>query len=322
MALQDIQSFLKRDAELLKDYQLMGKTELANGYCDADEAEAKARQDGDVAQEQAQCKLKSHYFSALMLRYWYKIFEWMNNSSSLLIEQEEYVDWLSESLLIAFRYRVWRYPYKMKFGKHSHEVEDYAYDENGEKIPNPYYYETDPCAPDRVFNRCIFSARGRAYQYANMQKRKDGVHRMSLDSMVKDAGDFATATANAFVVEEPLSPVAELIKAFVKKGEIIEAFIIDGIAYADAFKEPKKSTGEVTTNSMFDPRKLVKHLNNIDNAYIKDFCKVYGLDAKTLLDDKSDKTTFQKMNNNKIYKCIEKTLCEIKQTPELLGCLM
>ena len=130
MNIQEMQKLFMQDAQKLGDYQLMSKTELANGYCDAEEAAVAARAQGNEALAALYEDTRSQYYSALMLRYWYKIFEWAQNSSSLHLELTDFVDWLSDSLYVAFYYRLWRYEFEatVKYGKFI----DWKYDENGE----------------------------------------------------------------------------------------------------------------------------------------------------------------------------------------------
>src|SRR5574344_849456 len=107
MTVREIQKSFIESAVALGNYQLMTKTELANGYCDADEAAQRAKESGDAAVFAEQEALRSSYFSALMLRYWYKIFEWQKNSSTLNLELSDYVDWLHDSLYVVSYYRTW-----------------------------------------------------------------------------------------------------------------------------------------------------------------------------------------------------------------------
>ena len=130
MDLRDIQAAFASDAARLGDYSLMTKTELANGYCDADEAAELAREANNESEVQRQESLRSSYYAALMLRYWHKIFEWMQNSASLHLESTDFIDWLSDSLYVAFYYRTWRYEF-VAIVQHGKFI-DWSRDENGE----------------------------------------------------------------------------------------------------------------------------------------------------------------------------------------------
>lgn len=331
MDLKEIQSTFIADASKLGEYSLLTKTELANGYCDAEEAAVAAYEANDEAEARKQDELKSAYYAALMLRYWHKIFEWMHNSSSLHLEPAEFIGWLSDSLYVAFYYRVWRYEHQaiVKHGKFI----DWSRDENGDLIPNPYWYVKDPNAPDKIINRCCGSMRGRVYQFYNKDKRKAIVTANSLDQMVEEAGDSAAAFSGCYEDAPNIEGVSALVSALLQRGDYIEALIIDGIAYHDAFKVKKdKQTisvptedGEVivdtitTKTQIFDARKLVKHLTHINPQFMSRFCSRYSIEVER---GNQIYTRLTDMSNPKLYKCIEKTLIEIRQNPNLLSYIM
>lgn len=333
MTIREMQKAFQEDATALGDYQAMTKTELANGYCDADENALKAKADGDFDQAEEYEMLRSAYYSALMLRYWYKIFEWQKNSYTLNLDPTDFVDWLSDSLYVAFYYRMWRYEYQaiVKEGKFI----EYKLDKNGNKIPNLYYYIIDPNAPDKIINRCCGSMRGRVFQFHNKDKRKIDIQTYSLDSMIDEEGDYAINYSGAYTEDNrPYTHGAySLVQMLLDRGETLEALIVDSIAYQDTFKKQKTTiikkeinneTGEeikikdVAVYNMFDPRKLVKHLNTIGEEFIYLFCQNYQITntiGNTLL------TNLKSLSNVKLYKIIEKTLSEIKQTPEMVECI-
>lgn len=331
-ALKTIKDSFAAEASTLGDYALMTKTELANGYCDADEAiqALESTEPVDKTAVQQQAMLRSAYYAALMLRYWHKIYEWAHNSASLHLEITDFVDWLSDSLYVAFYYRTWRYEHQaiVQHGKFI----DWSRDENGEFIPNKYWYVTDPNAPDKIINRCCGSMRGRVYQFYNKAKRKVGVIAESLDQMIEDVGDSAI-TANGCYIDPPsIDSVQYLISALIRRGNDIEALIIDGIAHHDAFKEKKNIIEhtvptefgdvvvekETTKVSVFDPRKLVKHLTHINPQFMRRFCDRYSLEEA-----RGDQiySKLQTLSNPKLYTYIKKTLIQIKENPNLLGCI-
>lgn len=333
MDINEMQKMFQQDASGLGDYQLMSKTELANGYCDAEEAARQARAEGNEADAEMYDTIRSQYYSALMLRYWYKIFEWAQNSSSLHLPLTDFADWLSDSLYVVFYYRTWRWEYEAVV---RHGIfEGWKRDAEGNLIPNKYYWRTDPNAPDKIINRCCGSMRGRVYQYHNKDKRKAGVHIYSLDQMIADAGDSAVEFTGCYVdaPSENEKGAYSLVTELLHRDEGIEALIIDGIANYETYKTKKNTyyikdideeTGEeietkyVETSSSFDPRKLVKHLTHIDQKFMRQFCVNYSI---SLAKGNDIYIKLKKMSNPKLYKCIEKTLTEIRQTPQLLDCL-
>lgn len=288
-----IKNSFERGARILGDYENMSKSELANGYCDADEM-------GDVEK-------RDGYFLALILRYWYKIYEWRVNSASLRLDNENFVDWLVESLQIALRYRAWRNPGESLYG--------------------------DPDGPDKAINRCCFSARGRAYQYYNKDKRKANTQTSSIDAAKDEVGDCALYDIGCTSPGPQISGVNEIIGSFLKNNKILEALIVDGIAHQDSFKNLKKpfyrddvdSQGRsikrkyYTVETVFDSRKLVKHLTGIDQSFMNEyFCKEYNVSAEVGNAILSKLQTMTATNNSTLYRYIKKTLIEMKGDSNIL----
>lgn len=315
MTIYEMQRNFMEDASLLGDYKNMSKLELANGYCDAEEA-------GDE-------QLRSAYHSALMLRYWYKIWEWQRNSASLRLEPTDFVDWLVDSLWVAFYYREWRFEYKaiVKHGKFL----SWKLDEEGNKILNPYYYKLDPNAPDKIINRCCMSIRGKEYQYHNKMNRKANVHTYSLDNMIDEEGDYAINNSGCITYDKKVydNPVYLLVNAFYERKEWLEGLIIDGMSNPASFKDIKTKTteelydedlGEYSEteiekhSNIFNPRSLVKYLVNLDKKAINNYCINYDIPQiyTTLIYNKLKATT-----NTNLYKLIKKVQIEVRENEEL-----
>ena len=306
MDLVELQNILKKEASLLGEYELMTKTELANGYCDADES-------GNE-------RLKSAYWAALLLRYWYKIFSWMETSRSLRLEPLEFFDWLNDALCDTFYYRSWRYPYKaiVKQGKFI----EWKLDENGNKIENEFYYKKDPNAPDKSINYFCSAKRGKEYQYYNKDKRRAEVGITSLEAQIDENGDCMLDFYG--VVEEPKETETSatlLVKYFLENNKQIQALIIDGIANQDSFKtiktkcKDKEGEDYISYSHEFNPRKLVKHLNTINQEFMDCyFCKEYKLEqskGSAILEQ------LKALSNTKLYTFIKNTLEEVRNNPKL-----
>lgn len=255
---------------------------------------------------------KSQYFAVVMIKWWYKIYEMMKQSLSLKLPEDEYVNWLEDSVDIACRYRAWLDPDSDVYGKKE--------------------------AVDIVMSRCCFSTRGREYQHFNKDKRKANVLLYSIDSMVEDNGDSALSYTGAVSVNNPLRGASELVTRFLAEGKPIEALILDGIAYQDSFKEAKSSHKEIHINFndktdeeeeeevkvydydyTYDDKKLVKHLNRVDENFILNyFCHAYDISVEV---GEDILRKLNSMNNTKLYKIIKKTKIQIAQSPELLSYL-
>lgn len=319
--LQDAKNLYMQAASALGEYQLLTKTELANGYCDAEENHDE--------------NLRSAYMAALMLRYWYKIYEWKKDSASLQLEEDDFVDWLYESISLAMLYKLWRYEYKpITSLTNKGQFEGWQLNEKGNKIPNKYYWKKDSNAPDKIINRCCFSTRGREYQYYNKHKRKSNFGNLSIDQMIDDKGDCALDYAGAIEESDKGNGVADLINQFLKDGHSIEALVLDGVINHDVFKEKRKrkyitsvneETGEeskisfTTTSQKFDKRKLVKHLKESANRnFMNWFCTRYNI-SKT--QGKEITAKLKSLSNQKLYNYIDKTFIQIKESPTLLNYL-
>lgn len=322
MDVKEIQLSLIKCASELGDYQSMSKLELANGYCEADEK-------GDEHS-------RSRYWAALLLRYWYKIFEWAENSRSCKLQLEDFVDWLNNSLLDAFYYRSWWWEYEcvVREGK----FVEYKLDANGNKILNQHYWKIDPNAADKSINYFCAARRGKEYQALNKHKRKTNVLTYSLDATRDDVGDYALEKAGAFTNPDHSHFIQYIVCKFLNQGRTIEALILDGIANQDSFKQTRTShyqteeevdedTGEITVtkekvyeyDSKFDPRKLVKHLNTINQEFMHNYFSVeYDVpfsECDTILNK------LKTLNNAKLYNYIKKTLENVKQDKEIISCL-
>ena len=325
MDIKQIQLGFMSEAAGLGDYSLLTKLELANGYCKADE-------EGDELK-------RSQYWAALMLRYWYKIYEWIQNSKSCKLQPEDFVEWLHNSLYDAFYYRSWWWEYKAKV-EHGKFIQ-WELDEEGNKIPNPVYYKTDPNAADKSINYFCAARRGKEYQALNKQKRKANVLTYSLDANQEAVGDSALEEAGCYETIDHSNIVQYIVQKFINQGRSIEALILDGIANHDSFKETKTShiekdveeviddeTGEVSEveteekvydySYSFDKRRLVKHLNAINEDFMKNYFseeyQVSMADCDLILQK------LKKMNNTKLYNYIEKTLINVKQDPDIVSC--
>lgn len=319
MTISEQQNAYVACASGLGDYQSMSKLELANGYCKADE-------EGDEVK-------RSQYWAALMLRYWYKIYAWMKDSSSCKLQSEDFIDWLNDALYIAFYYRSWWWEYEV-VAKHGKLIE-YKLDEDGNRIPNQHYWKLDPAAADRSINYFCNTWRGREYQALNKDLRKSNVLYNSLEEALEASGDAALEASGAYDCME-MSDIRDLILEFLHQHRSIEAVILDGIAYHSAFKEvrydlPDRSYIEDPEHPLpfklekygykheFSPRMLVKHLSSIDETFMEDyFAPLYGLSEE---EAENIYNKLKESSNTKLYRYIKKTLINIKDDPKLLGYL-
>ena len=321
MTLLDIEKSCKAEASIIKvdgkGYEELTKNELANLYCDYDEQynfseDSEVKSKADI--------MRSALWSALLLRYWFKIYNWYRESRSLGLELIDFFDWLADSLRDAFYYRSWRkLRWDVKLGW----------------IDNPQYVE-DENAADKSINYFCGAKRGKEYQAANKHKRKSNYGgKLSIDKTFDEDGYSILDKEGLSVNGSTYNGLRELVNLFLSQDKTIEAIIVDSIAYGDSVKEDKQKytftreeiedetpvqvEEEVTRyNFMFDARKLVKYLNSIDENYFTTyFMKNYKVeDYKPILEK------LKSFNNAKLYREIEKTITMIKTNKELLAYIL
>jgi hypothetical protein len=294
MALNDLYQVYKKTADGIPGWQKLTKSQLANGYCDADDNHDEVK--------------RSQFYAALMCKYWYMITYMRNHcqsiSDNLNMSLEDFADWLSESLDVAFKYRRWRNPDNSLF--------------------------KDPNSPETVINRCIFSTQKRWYAYFNKDKRRANIYAYSLEESESLHGD----SCDGLGIEDKDNSsdyCHDIIQHLLDKGKIFEAFIVDGICYQDVFKSTIKrtKTGELdenqhsivytNTNETFSARKLIKHLTSLDDNYLEYLTKEYNITNQDLLLQtiKEVKTESHIKLNYKL----KKVLVDMKSNEEILELL-
>lgn len=282
--LEDIQKSFISYASGLGNYQALSKTELANGYCDAEEAHDELK--------------RNQYYAALMLRYWYKIYEYNSSSGSARLEIEDFVSWVEDGLNYALKHKKWRDPSSSMYK-----------DANG---------------PDKIINRCFASVRTIYYQYYNKDKRKLNYTSNSIDEAIEMCGDAACPSAE----EETGVGARDVINLYIKKNKLIEAFIIDTICFQDAFKESKsisyKTAGEekikqVKYNLNLDEHKIIQNLTNIDTGYLDYFSQCYGIKNEIILSIAAD---LKQLSSAKLYSYVRGTLRDLSKNRQALAALI
>jgi hypothetical protein len=254
-------------AKGLGDFQSLTKTQLANGYCDAEEA-------GDMVK-------RDQYFSALMLRYWFKVMEFYRNSPFVRQEPDDFSSWIAESLNVAFKYRQWRNP--------SHPL------------------NKDPNGPDKVINKCLFSTRKRWHKYANQDKRRVNFFVESIEEHFEKYENKSQSLTEHVEYADVQSSSQAIVQLYLNRGKYIEAIIIDHIAHYNSFSFKSSKKGE-KKDYVFSKVMLVKELAEIDETYISNFKDIYSVKEENLLEAIEEiKSQTEKRSKNKLLKYINYT---------------
>jgi hypothetical protein len=267
----------------VKPYENYSIDELANAYCDACDTNNQA--------------LKDIYISALILRFWYTIDKmYRANTVAPSLEREDFFEWLYEAIEYACKYRGWKDPDKKLNAQ-------------------------------QCINKCIDTIKLQKYYDLRLDKRKAVNYCTSLDAPIgKGDGDDVAKTLGDMLESEDRIDDGEgeidmllLVQSYINRNKIIEAILIDNIAFNDTQKHSKKTIkvkndkGEVVRytehSSEFWPYKLIQIVSKLPSTYKSEFMKRYSISEEKLgavLD------VIDRAPNAKLYRYLRSTLAELK----------
>ena len=268
--------------KLVKPYEQYSIDELADAYCDAVDNKDET--------------LKNIYISALILRFWYTIDKmYRANSVAPSLEHEDFFWWLYEAIEYACKYRGWR-------------------------------DETKKLNAQQCVNKCIDTIKLQKYYDMRLDKRKVMNYCCSMDSPIGGEGDETgktiaeTLEAEEYVDDHSTDNVVFLVQSYINRNKILEAILIDNIAFNDVqryYKETvkgKNSAGEdikyTSYSSEFWSYKLVKIVSKLPASY-----KSYFMNRYKISEDKLNAVleTVDKANNQKLYRYLRLTLEDLKK---------
>lgn len=267
--------------KLMKPYESYSIDELADAYCEAIDTENEA--------------LKSIYISALILRFWHKIDKmYKANSVAPCLEYEDFFWWLYEAIEYACKYRGWK---------------------DSEKNLNA----------QQCINKCIDTIRLQKYYNLRLDKNKTVNHCCSMDApLCEGSGEDNMTLSDTLESEETIydygtEEVLTLVQSYIDKNKVIEAILIDNIAFNDVQKHFKKVIKTTNTygeairytehSSEFWPYKLVQIVSKLPATYKNSFMKRYNISEEkltTVLD------VIDRANNQKLYRYLRECLAELK----------
>lgn len=268
--------------KLLKPYEQYSIDELADAYCEAVDT-------GDDT-------LKDIYISALILRFWYTIDKmYKANTVAPSLEHEDFFWWLYEAIEYACKYRGWRDPSKKLNAQ-------------------------------QCINKCIDTIKLQKYYDLRLDKRKVVNHTCSLETPLGGDGDDAGKTIGEMLESETYADdfsvnddAVLLVQSYINRDKIIEAILLDNIAFNDVQKHFKKtikttnSDGETIKytehSSEFWPYRLIQIVSKLPDTY-----KNYFLNRYNISEDKLTAIleVIDKANNQKLYRYLDKTLAELR----------
>ncbi len=267
--------------KLSQPYESYSIDELADAYCEAVDTN--------------NATLKDVYISALILRFWYTIDKmYKNNTVAPCLEYEDFFWWLYEAIEYACKYRGWQDPTKNLNAK-------------------------------QCINKCIDTIKLQKYYDLRLDKKKTVNYCVSMDTPIGGDGDDASKTlGDTLEYEEDgydssSADIMMLVQSYINRNKIIEAILIDNIAFNDVQKHFKKVVKTTTVegdtvryaehSSEFWPYKLVQIVSKLPETYKKTFMERYNVSEEKL---SAVLDVIGKSTNQKLYRWLDKCLVELK----------
>ncbi len=259
-----------------KPYEDYSIDELADAYCDA----------VDTGNETE----KDIYISALVLRFWHKIDKmYRANSVAPNLEHEDFFWWLYEAIEYACKYRGWR-------------------------------DMTKSLNAQQCINKCIETIKLQKYYNLRLDKNKTTNFTVSMDTPINgDDGDNSKTIADMLETEEcwddhSSDDVIMLVQDYINNNKVIEAILIDNIAFNDVQRHYKKTikTGDskyVEHSSEFWPYRLIQIVSKLPGSYRRSFLTRYRIS-----EDKLDAVlaAVNTANNQKLYRYLRALLADLR----------
>jgi uncharacterized protein YktA (UPF0223 family) len=267
--------------QLAKPYESYSIDELADAYCEAVDTDNET--------------LKNIYISALILRFWHKIDKmYKNNTVAPCLEYEDFFWWLYEAIEYACKYRGWK-------------------------------DSTKNLNAQQCINKCIDTIKLQKYYDLRLDKKKAVNYCTSMDTPINGDGEDGAKTigdmleSEEYIEDHSSDDVMMLVQSYINNNKIIEAILIDAIAFNDVQKHFKKvvktknASGEdikyTEHSSEFWPYKLVQTVSKLPASYKKNFMKRYNISEEKLT---AVLDSLGKVNNQKIYRYLRSTIDELK----------
>ena len=269
-------TFLAR--KLVRPYEQYSIDELANAYCDA----------VDSGNE----SLKDIYISALILRFWYTI-DKMHNSNTVApsLEHEDFFWWLYEAIEYACKYRGWKDPSKNLNAQ-------------------------------QCINKCIETIKLQKYYNLRLDKNKTVNFTVSMEAPISGGDDENATTIGDLLEDEETwddhsaDDVMMLVQSYINRDKVIEAILIDNIAFNDVQRYSKQvvKVGDykyTEYSSEFWPYRLVQIVSKLSSDYKREFLKKYRISEEKL---DAVLAYVDKANNQRLYKLLDRCLAELRET--------
>ena len=254
---------------------------MLDGYC-----EAKDRGDEEM---------KDLYIGALLVRHWDKVKNLSAKCVNIGFEENDFIDWVFEAIELACKYRKW---------------------------------QIDPNVnAQQCINQCINTIMARHYYEFNLDQSAANYNVDSLSNPVGNDGEetsyedrlFDKNVAAEAKHSDGVSVAKDVIQHFIDKNKIVQAIILDVIAFGDTVKTDKKTVkcegadGALRKYTQYShefwPYKAVQMLSSMPEDYAEYFASSYSIAPKHL---KAALGVLKRANSQKLYKEMRASLKQAK----------
>ena len=198
--------------------------------------------------------LADSYLSAILYKFWNVTEHNYYTQKYKIATEADCIDWTVEGVLYALDHHVW-------------------------DDPNNSLFE-DSKGPEKAINVSIYSTKLNFYQRIKHQKEKISYESISLEQLMENASDsYYTPVYDKDTSTD--SYISNLIKESFDKKDYMKAFVLDGIVNTNVFETVIEDNKAYT---VFDDKKLRKHLRKLDSNYCKIFSSRYNIDFEDVLD--------------------------------------
>lgn len=190
--------------------------------------------------------LRENYLSALICKYWGTITINFKKSLGSGVTPLTCYDWMIDGILKGMSYRKWEDPTCSLYG--------------------------DPDAPEKIINRCIYSARQLWYYNSNLIKNSGDSSLIKLDALLNDQEEnyefIQDDTESSLQQLEKVDHLKNFIQSYIDKEKVEKAIVIDNICF-----------GDVILNKKYSKTKLVDVMEklSLDEVYKKHFISNYNI---------------------------------------------
>jgi hypothetical protein len=268
--------------QLSKPYEKYSIDELADAYCEAEDTNNSA--------------LQGVYFAALLLRFWYQIPKIYSELQAYRVEHTDCYDGVVDAICQAC-------------------------------AADNRKWQTTNLSAEQVINQILRTRFKAAKIYeANLQKNAGRHLEVSIDAPVcgGDGDDSEMTVADTLEDENSeldinTDAVISLVQSYINRNKVIEAILIDNIAFNDVQKHYKKVVKAVNASgktyrytehsSEFWPYKLIQTVNKLPDTYKIEFMTKYSISEEKL---NAVLATIDQSNNQKLYKYLKHAIDDLK----------